>query len=161
MSWSRRSFLLAVPALAACGFRPVYGPGGAAEGLNGRIALADPKTRDGFALAARLEDRLGPATAPLYRLDYIIETDSDPLAVTQEQETTRYDVIGRVRYRLTALDTGALADSGTVRSFTGYSATGSTLATLTARRDAYERLMVILADQIVARLVAGAAARTP
>ena len=48
--------------------------------------------------------------------------------------------------------------SGNVDSFTGYSATGTTVATRAAERDAYERLMTILADQIVTRLEAGAGA---
>ena len=38
---------------------------------------------------------------------------------------------------------------GTVQSFTGYSATGSTVAGLTAKADAARRLMRILADQVV------------
>ena len=44
--------------------------------------------------------------------------------------------------------------SGTVQSFTSYSATGSTIATLAAQRDARARLMQILADQIAQRLAA-------
>ena len=40
--------------------------------------------------------------------------------------------------------------SGVLDSFTAYSATGTTVATLTARRDAEERLMINLADQLVA-----------
>ena len=44
--------------------------------------------------------------------------------------------------------------SGTVNNFTAYSATGSTVATLAAERDALERLMVILGDQITTRLFA-------
>ena len=48
--------------------------------------------------------------------------------------------------------------SGTVDSFTGYSATGSTVATRAARADAEERLTTILADQIVTRLIAAAPA---
>jgi LPS-assembly lipoprotein len=43
-----------------------------------------------------------------------------------------------------------------VDSFTSYSATGSTVAGLTAKEDAGRRLMVILADQIVARLMVAA-----
>jgi LPS-assembly lipoprotein len=43
--------------------------------------------------------------------------------------------------------------SGSVDNFTGYSATGTTVATLAAERDAQERLMTILADQIVTRLL--------
>jgi LPS-assembly lipoprotein len=45
---------------------------------------------------------------------------------------------------------------GRVSDFTGFSATGSTVATLAAERDATARLMVILADQIVDRLVISA-----
>jgi LPS-assembly lipoprotein len=46
-----------------------------------------------------------------------------------------------------------------VKSFTAYSATGSTVAGLAAEEDAATRLMRILADQIVARLVAVTAAQ--
>jgi LPS-assembly lipoprotein len=44
-----------------------------------------------------------------------------------------------------------------VQSFTAYSATGSTVAGLAAEEDAATRLMRILADQIVARLIAASA----
>ena len=43
---------------------------------------------------------------------------------------------------------------GTVSNFTSYSATGSTVAGLAARQDAARRLMVVLADQVVARMLA-------
>ena len=39
-------------------------------------------------------------------------------------------------------------------NFVGYSATGTTVATLAAKRDATERLMTILADEIVLQLQA-------
>ena len=54
---------------------------------------------------------------------------------------------------LTDTASGAQLGSGVVNSFTGYSATASTVVTLAAQRDAEERLMVILADQVVARLL--------
>jgi LPS-assembly lipoprotein len=38
--------------------------------------------------------------------------------------------------------------SKTAKSFTGYSATGTTVATERSKRDAYDRLMVILAKQV-------------
>ena len=53
---------------------------------------------------------------------------------------------------------GAVVTQGNVGGFTGYSATGSTVATTAARTDAQDRLMVILADQIVTRLIAAAPA---
>jgi hypothetical protein len=46
--------------------------------------------------------------------------------------------------------------AGEVSTFTAYASSGSPVATAAARRDAQERLMIALADQIVARLLAGA-----
>jgi LPS-assembly lipoprotein len=50
--------------------------------------------------------------------------------------------------------TGATVASGRVQSFTAYAATGSTVAGLAAEEDAGLRLMRLLADQVVARLIA-------
>ena len=49
--------------MTACGFTPVYGPGGSAENLRGRIAVAAPADEEGFALVRRLEERLGQPQA--------------------------------------------------------------------------------------------------
>ena len=57
-------------------------------------------------------------------------------------------------FTLTETATGVIVTSGKVNNFVGYSATGTTVATLAAEEDAQERLMNILADQIVRRLYA-------
>ena len=49
---------------------------------------------------------------------------------------------------------GQKVGAGKVQSFTSYATTGTTVATMTAETDAYKRLMVILADQVVTRLMA-------
>lgn len=159
-SSDRRTFLLGLATLplAGCGFQPAYGTGGTAQKLRGRVLVDEPSDRNGFNFVARLEDRLGRAQAPAYRLSYTITTKTDDLAITSAQEITRYNVIGKVRYSLTDTETGAVVTSGHVDSFTGYSATGTTVSTLVAERDAYERLMVILADQIMTRLIAASTA---
>ena len=61
---------------------------------------------------------------------------------------------GAVNFVLTDSASGAERAKGTVESFTSYSASGTTVSTLAAERDAESRLMRLLADQIVARLVA-------
>ena len=152
--WSsdRRSLILGLAALAGCGFQPVYGPGGAAEGLRGTIRVTAPTESRAYDLVQRLEERLGAATAPRYDLGYQIETNAIGVGITPEQETTRYNITGSVSFALTEIGTGTVVTSGNVDSFTSYAATGSTVSTLAATQDAYRRLMVILADQIVARL---------
>ena len=153
-SFDRRTAVLMLAAFAAgCGFQPVYAPGGSADGLRGTIGFDAPRDPAGFALVRQLEDRLGLADAPSYRLSAQIFADEQELGVTPDQVITRYNLRGRVDFVLTDEATGRIATSGQVTSFTSYSATGTPFATQTAREDATERLMAILADQIVSRLL--------
>ena len=155
-SSDRRTFLLLMAALpvAGCGFAPAYGTGGAASGLQGRIRVDDPSDKNGFDLAERLEENLGRPDAPLYDLTYSITTTSDAVGITPENAITRYNLTGAVDWGLTDTATGTRLTGGRVNSFTSYSATGSTVAGLAAEQDAALRLMRILADQIVTRLIA-------
>lgn len=154
MSWSRRAALLSIVALAGCGFQPVYGPGGTGSALQGRVEVQEPTTQNGYLMTRQLETRLGRANAPAYLLEVKLATGEEGLAINREGDTTRYNVLGAAEYNLRSAATGAVVTSGRVENFTGYSATGSTVATLAAERDATERLMVILADEIVTRLLA-------
>lgn len=152
----RRTLLLAPLALAACGFTPVYGPGGTASGLRGKVKVAAPATIDAYQLVQHLEERLGQPEQPIYSLSLTLKSGAQGQAITAANETTRYSLVGKVDYVLRHRESGEIAASGTVENFTGYSATGSTVETLTAERDARVRLMVILADQITTRLYATA-----
>ena len=153
-SFSRRFLLLVPLALAACGFAPVYGPGVSAEGLQNSIRVADPTDKLGFDLVERLEEQLGRPTAARFELTYTIETEPVGVGVTSDGAITRYNLVGSITYTLTNRVTGASLTEGRVDSFTSYSATGSTVAGLEAEDDARTRLMRLLADQIVARLLA-------
>jgi LPS-assembly lipoprotein len=75
-------------------------------------------------------------------------------AISTTNETNRYTTDGRAEYSLRSNETGQIVASGTVTDFVGYSAAGSTVSTLADERDAKERLMVILSNQIMNRLYA-------
>ncbi|MEQ8367163.1 MAG: LPS assembly lipoprotein LptE [Roseicyclus sp.] len=154
----RRTFLtlLAAAPLAACGFTPVYGPRGSGNALRGRIRIQPPDTRLGFELVSRLEDRIGRATAPTHVLTFDIETDDRNLAITGTEDITRVNINGSVTYRLTESGSDVQIEAGTVSTFTAYSTTGSPVSTTAARRDAEDRLMIALADQIISRLLSDA-----
>ncbi len=151
----RRSFL-GLALLAGCGFTPAYGPAGGGQALTGAIRAAEPDDKNAFDLVQRLEERLGRSQAARFDLDYAITTKAIAVGVTPDASITRYNLTGAVTWVL-ADAAGAKLAGGTVDSFTSWSATGSTVAGLTAERDATLRLMRILADQIVARLLAIAA----
>ncbi len=156
-SYNRRTLLLAPLALAACGFTPAYAPGGAANKLTGAVRLADPTTKNGFDFVERVEERLGRTQVHRYDLAYTIVTETVGVGVTPDNRITRYNLKGAIDYTLSDTATGARINGGRVQSFTSYAATGSTVAGLAAEEDAGLRLMRILADQIVARLIAEAA----
>lgn len=153
----RRGFLtaLACLALTGCEFTPVYGTGGQGTALDGNVAVAFASGNRGFALGQALQDRLGPPQDPAYRLSYSVSTSSERVAVTTAQSTNRFNLIGRSSFNLVRQSTGDSVVSGRVDGFSSYSASGTSVATQAAERDGYERLMVILADKIVAQLITG------
>jgi LPS-assembly lipoprotein len=156
MLLSKRHFLMVLPlvVLAACGFQPVYGPNGAGTVLQNSVQVDAPDDAFSYTLVREIETRLGRPNTPNYALALTVATREDGLAIDAADSTTRYNLIGTVDFALRNLSTGQIESSGNVENFTGYSATGSTVATLAAERDAQIRLMTMLADQIVTRLYA-------
>lgn len=162
LSWSntqsrlpRRALLAGLLALSACGLQPVYGPGGAASKLFGQVRPADPGTPEEFIFNRRVAERLGPEGGA-YALDYTLRIGAVAQGITPDEITTRYSLNGSADFRLTDAATGATLTQGQVSSFTSYSTTGTTVATLTAEYDARQRLARMLADQVVTRLLAAA-----
>ncbi|TDL84500.1 LPS assembly lipoprotein LptE [Meridianimarinicoccus aquatilis] len=164
MSWSdaipaspgRRAILAAFfgTALAACGFTPVYAPGSTGAALDGTVEVALAGGSSGFTLTEALQDRLGaPGSSPRFRLTPSLGVSSERVAITTAQSTNRYNLIGTVSYTLTELASGEQRASGRIDGFNSYSAIGSSVATATAEADAYDRLMIILADKVVADLL--------
>ncbi|AUM74736.1 LPS assembly lipoprotein LptE [Paracoccus jeotgali] len=156
---TRRGLLLGAGAwaglaLTGCALTPAYGPGGSGRALYGRVALRAPDDVDSFAMNGRMIERLGPENDAEFALDYRLTTASLAQGITRDEVTTRYSLNGTADFSLSRLDTGAVVAGGRVSSFTSYSAIGTSIATLSAERDAHERLMVMLADQIVTRLLA-------
>ena len=147
---ARRTALLGLGALAGCGFAPALAPGG-----RGRIAIVAPATRAGFTLRRRLGDRLGEAGdgAPL-RLEVALEIEPETAAVSPAQVTTRVRLDGAASYAVTETATGRERLRGTAEAFASYDATGTTVALDAAARDAEDRLSVLLAERIAARLLA-------
>ncbi|MCZ8154047.1 MAG: LPS assembly lipoprotein LptE [Rhodobacteraceae bacterium] len=164
MSWSdRRLFLLGLAALplAACGFTPAYGPDGGASALRGRVRLQDPATKQDFDFVARLESRLGTATDQAYDLSYSLSATRQSGGITATNVTTRYTLHGSANWTLTEQKSGERVAGGTVRAFASWSTTGTTVAGLAAEDDAARRLSIMLADQVLLRLVAEAPKLAP
>ncbi|MBM3603210.1 MAG: hypothetical protein FJX25_00300 [Alphaproteobacteria bacterium] len=151
----RRAVLLGLLALSACGLSPIHGPGGGGDRLFGKVRPRDPDTPLDFVFNRRLAERLGPENAAIYDLDYRINASVVSQAITPDEVTTRYSLNGTADFALTGPQ-GQVITRGRVSSFTSYSTTGTTISTLAAEADARERLALMLADQVVTRLLAAA-----
>lgn len=143
--------------LAACGFAPAYGPGGAASGLLGRVEIDAPSNKDQFDLVERLEERLGRPSAAQFRLSYRVSVTEEGQAISRTNRTNRYQLLGNLSYTLHRAANGKALSSGKVSSFTAYSAFGTSVAAAASEADARTRLMRILADQLVTQLIASSA----
>jgi len=156
MLWFDRRIFLVVSAcaLAGCGFTPVHGSGGSAEGLRGAVTVDAPSDTNSYEVVKRLEERLGRNLSAPYRLDYVITTQTEGVGVTPRQEITRTQVLGAIEYSVTSVATGDVVQQGNVSNFTSYSTEGSTVSTASVERDANRRLMIILADMMVTRFSA-------
>ncbi|MCC5989395.1 MAG: hypothetical protein JJT95_17130 [Pararhodobacter sp.] len=151
----RRSFLLAGGAaalVAGCRFTPVHGPQGAGQNLMGTIRADDPVSRSDFQFVAALEERLGRPAAERFTLAYSIALSEIGGGRVRGFGDTRNQLRATLDYVLADPDGTELA-SGRVSAGTAYSLTSTQLATLTAREDAELRVMRMLADSLVARLM--------
>ena len=147
----RRAFLLAALALAGCGFAPVHGRSSKSLIVRNAVLVQAPTNRAEFELVRNLDILLGPATAKRYDLRYTLTVDEQVIVVSAAQEINRFSLVGVLNFSLMDAD-GVVFLSKTAKSFTGYSATGTTVATERSKRDAYDRLMVILAKQVLNHL---------
>jgi LPS-assembly lipoprotein len=164
-SFNRRTLLtlpLALPAvLAGCGFTPAYGPAGPSQGLQGRIRAADPGDKNGFDFVTAIEARFGRSKDPRYALAYTITTEAVGVGFATDTTITRYNLKGQVDWSLTDTESDTRIAGGTAENFTSWSATSATVAAVAAEQDAAKRLMVILADQIAAEILAASVRFTP
>ena len=144
---NRCGFLLAAFALVGCGFVPVHGSNSKSQIFRNAVLVQAPKNRVEFELVRSLEVLLGPVTAKRYDLRYTLKVDEQVIVVSAAQQIDRFSLVGKLNFSLMDND-GVVILSKTAKSFTGYSATGTTVATERSKRDAYDRLMVILAKQV-------------
>ena len=150
--FNRRAFLCLPLIVAACGFAPVYGTGGSGEKLQNTVEVVEPDARDAYLLPRRIEERLGRASIPAYKLTLSVTSEAESIAVDRGGNINRFNLLGEAEYALIEQSTGRVVTSGNVENFTSFSATGTTVSELASERDAEKRLMTLLADMIVLRL---------
>ena len=115
----------------------------------------------GTDFVTAIEARFGRSKDPRYGLAYTITTEAVGVGFATDTTITRYNLTGRVEWSLTDTESDTRIAGGTAENFTSWSATSATVAAVAAEQDAAKRLMVILADQIAAEILAASVRFTP
>jgi LPS-assembly lipoprotein len=153
---TRAFLLLLLLALGGCGLRPLYGGGETstvAQGLRS-IEVGKIPGQVGWLTRNALVDRLGGEGGPasVYRLEVELDDNIIGLAIRGDSATTRERRTLRARYRLVDIANGEVVLDATAGSDAGIDVVSSEYATVAAEQSAVERLVLVVADQIVARL---------
>jgi LPS-assembly lipoprotein len=141
------------PALAGCGFTPMYATPGVSAGL-ASIDVTAPHGRLGYLLREDLDDALGrdKSAPPAYRLELTMVQSRGPRGLNIADVADYYDLGLTVQYRLVSIVTGKVAASGAVTSQVSYDDTGQAYADIAAAQDAQGRVASDAAQRIQIQL---------
>jgi LPS-assembly lipoprotein len=165
----RRALLLAalalsLPALAACGLRPLYGggPGSPVVQTLRSVEVAPIPGRSGWLIRNKLIARLGEteSSGARFRLDVALDDNITSFGLRSDRAATQEKRSLRARYQLVDLANGTVVLDATSGSDAGIDIVGSEYATVAAEQSVLEQLSDQVADQIVARLALYAARTT-
>ncbi|WP_375403386.1 LPS assembly lipoprotein LptE [uncultured Sphingomonas sp.] len=150
----KRFVILLALALPACGLKPLYagGASGPVASALGPVEIAAIEGRAGWLMANALRDRLGDGGSARYRLDVRLDDAITGLGIRRDDAVTRERRSVRARYQLVDLTDGSVVLDATAGSDAGIDVVQSEYATIAAENTALERLSLIVADEIVARL---------
>ncbi len=144
----RRSTLLGILCasllVSACGFQPLYGTRANGQGIVTDLASIvvqapnDPLNR---TLRLLLEDQLrtGGSIGPLYQVALSSRLSVRDVAIQQDTDVTRKNLVLTSTYSLTDIETGELIFDSKAIATVAYNRVESEFANIIAERDARER----------------------
>jgi LPS-assembly lipoprotein len=147
---------LALPTLAACGFRPLYGRGGAGGRAEVREALAQIRVRpiadrQGQKLRQILREKLASSDAgAAVELDVRLGRQVQELGVRPDSTTSRANLIFNAG--LTLFENGERVYADGVQSVVSYNILDDQYGTVASQSDAEDRALRVIGDEIRIRL---------
>ncbi len=158
MSWSRILVCLAL-ALAACGYRPLYGERGAEGGSVAEelalIRIEAIPDRIGQQMYNMLRERLSPYGKPeraKYVLSVTLAETRENLFLERDETATRANLTLKASFVLRRLGDGEVIATGQSRAVSSYDILSSQFASVVSQEDARLRGARAVSDDIRTRL---------
>jgi LPS-assembly lipoprotein len=141
--------IIALPALAACGFTPPYAQPGVSPAM-AAIRVVTPDGRSGHLLSEDLQDDLAVrhGGAPLYQLNLAVDEVRYPRGLNVQQTATWYELQLRVSYSLTEIASGKTLTAGKVPVTVSYNAVDDPYGGIVAQQDGQKRAAAEASRQI-------------
>jgi LPS-assembly lipoprotein len=147
----------------ACGFHPLYSEaGGANSKALASVSVAQINDRSGQKLRNFLLERMAPGTSglkSLYTLKIKLRESKTSINIRKDESVTRANLLIAADFILTPTAVNRSIFKGTVLSTNSYNVLSSDFATLSAEKDARNRALRSLAEEI--RLRVGTALQNP
>jgi LPS-assembly lipoprotein len=148
---------LALPALAGCGWEPLYADaqtGKSSADLRAIKVMPIPE-RVGQLLETGLRESFNPDEIPTktrYNLSVTLRTALQDLGIQSQGLGTRGEVQANANYRLTEADTNNVLQTGTIGASDSFDIQANGYSTVVAQNDAKVRVVEEIRREIVARL---------
>lgn len=142
--------LVLLLALGGCGFQPLYSRSGPARGELAAIAVDQIPERSGQLLRTYLRDALNPngeTGRERYRLRVVLIEPRSELGLRRDDVTQRINYSVVASFRLTD-GNDAQITAGTSFFSTSFEISSSPFATVSARQDARDRILELIAQDI-------------
>ena len=159
MSWSRAVLVCLLLALAACGYRPLYGERGpdnvsVADDL-ALVRIESIPDRIGQQMYNMLRERLNPygkPADPKYVLSVTLLETRERLFLEKDETATRTNLTLKANFVLRRVSDGEVVATGLSRTVSSYDILSSQFASVVSEEDARVRGARALSDDIRTRL---------
>lgn len=145
--------LLLTPAIAGCGFTPLYAVPGVSPGLSS-IETVAPEGRTGFLLRQALDDAFArdAARPPVWRLTIDLKETRTPRGRRVDAAASRYELSLVAEWKLINVATGAVVRDGMTRTEVTFDRADQPYAAIVANQDGQARAAAELARKIQLQL---------
>lgn len=159
MSWAKRAApLLLILALGACGLKPLYGTNSVGTAMSDRLGQVNVGVigdRSGQILRTELIRMLNPQgrpAQPAYDLGVTLAESQQDVNLISDLTTTRRNLTLTASFVLTDRKSGQPVFSDSASEITSYNILADQYTTLVGERDARERALRSLGEDIRTRL---------